>query len=257
MRKFILYFLLILLLAAVGTFSYGFYNGKKIRGFVQQLGDIKSRHDFSSQVEEIEKSFRDSGKKDTAAIREESGQFKEKLDSIIRDSELARRETEELGALKMTKSAKNLTVDYFSKVSRQASDLKGIIDYMSQIIEVAAVFGEIGESASLDEMKNLIARAKEKAGAVKTEALPGDLRPSAQNLKEAMNNFLARMEETAALKSENTSELDASYNNFSQKEDEFFSAAKKYIDGMEDLNIIEEKINLDIERLGKIKFSLR
>jgi len=65
------------------------------------------------------------------------------------------------------------------------------------------------------------------------------------------------MEETAALKSENTSELDASYNNFSQKEDEFFSAAKKYIDGMEDLNIIEEKINLDIERLGKIKFSLR
>jgi hypothetical protein len=72
-----------------------------------------------------------------------------------------------------------------------------------------------------------------------------------------MNAFLIKMEDVAMLKSENTADLDASYGDFSQKEDEFFSAAKKYIDGMENLDIAESRIKIDLERLGKIKFSLK
>ena len=257
MRKFILYFLLILLLVAVGMFSYGFWNASLISGLARGLADIKSSHDFSGEISEIEKNFRDSSKKDVSRIRDESRQFAAKLDEIVTESGATEKEISGLKAPKMAQDAKETAAGYYRKVGKQAGDLKEIISYMSQIIEVAAVFGEIGESASLDEMRNLIARAKEKADAVKTETLPNDLQSSAQNLKESMSTFLAKMEEVAELKSENTSELDASYGDFSQKEDEFFTSAKKYIDGMEDLNIIEGRISADIERLGKVKFSLR
>ena len=128
---------------------------------------------------------------------------------------------------------------------------------MSQIIDVAAVFGEMKENSSLDELKNLIAGAKEKGNSVETGSLPPNLQASAQGLKDSMNAFLVKMEDVANLKSDNMADLDSGYSDFSQKEDEFFGGAKKYIDGMEDLSIIEKRINSDLERLSKIKFSLK
>lgn len=246
-----------LLFVAVATFSYGFWNGKNIRGFGAQVSQTRSKHDLGPQIGEIEKSFRDNSKKDISQIRDESRQFSEKLDGIIKESEAAKKEIENLKAPKTARDSRELAIGYYSKVGEQAGDLKGIIDYMGQIIETAAVFGEISESASLDEMKNLIARAKEKAGAMKTDTLPENLQANAQNLKESMGIFLVKMEDMAALKSENSAELDASYGDFSQKENEFFSAAKNYIDRMENLDIMEERINNDLERLSKIKFSLK
>ena len=257
MRKFILYFLLILLLVAVGTFSYGFWNGKKIRGFAMQVSQIRAKHDLAPQIEKIETSFRDNGKKEISQIRDESKQFSEQLDEIIKEAEAAKKEASSLDSPRIAEDTKKLTEEYYSKMAREATDIKGIIDYMSQIIEVAAVFGEMKENASLDEVKNLIAEAKEKGNVVETGSLPPSLEASAQGLKDSMNAFLVKMEEMAALKSENAAELDASYNDFSQKEDEFFGSAKKYIDRMENLDIMESRINSDIERLSKIKFSLQ
>lgn len=257
MRKFILYFLLALLFAAVATFSYGFLNGKRIQSFASQVSEIQAKHDLAPQVEKIEGSFRENGKKEISQIRDESKQFSGQLEEIIREAETAKKEVSSLDSPRMAEDTKELAEDYYSKMAREAADLKGIIGYMSQIIDVAAVFGEMKENSSLDEMKNLIARAKEKGNAVKTDSLPQSLETNAQNLKDSMNAFLVKLEETAALKSENTAALDASYNDFSQKEDEFFGNAKKYIDGMENLDIIEGKIKSDIERLGKIKFSLK
>ncbi len=257
MRKFLLYFLLMLLTAAVGTFSYGLLNGGKIRNFAAQVSQIQARHNLAPQIEKIEASFRDNSKKEISQIRDESRQFSVQLEEIESEAEAVQKEIGDLDSPSLAGNMKKMAEDYYSKLAREAADLKGIVDYMSQIIEVAAVFGEMQENSSLEEMKNLIARAKEKENLVQTEALPQGVKTEAQNLKEAMSAFLSRMEEMAALKSENTADLDASYENFSQKEDEFFAAAKKYIDGMEDLGTIEKKINSDLERLNKIKFSLR
>ena len=257
MRKFILYFLLAMLAVAVATFFYGIWNANRIRVFAAELSVAKNNHNFSSQIEGIEQNFKESGQKDIAGIKDETNQLKGRLDVIIRESEAAKGEIEAAGAPKLAKPTKDLATDYFSKVNRQAADLKGMIGFMGQIIEVAAVFGEIGESASLEDMKVLIAKAKEKNSAVQAEILPPDVRESARNLKESMDMFLLKLEEVASLASQNTAQLDAAYADFSRKEEEFFSAGKKHIDGMENLDIMENRISSDLERLSKVKFSLK
>jgi hypothetical protein len=257
MRKFFLYFLLILLLVAVGTFFFGFWNAKKIRSFAVELSAIRANHDFSSQVEEISLSFSDSGKKDVAAIREDSKRLGEKLNSIITQSNSAGREVEALSASGATRPVKDEAVSYFSEVNQQATDLKGVIGFVGQIIEVAAVFGEIGDSTNLEAMKSLIGKAKEKSGAVQAEILPAEIQESAQALRGSMDVFLSKMEEVATLASQDMSQLGTAYADFSAKENEFFSAAKKHIGQMEDLNAMEKRMNLNIERLGKVRFSLK
>lgn len=257
MRKFVLYFLLILLIVAVGTFSYGFWNGKKVRDFAVQLSLVKNNHNFASQIEEIEESFGKSGGKETAVIREETRRLKDKLDEISQESEIAKKEIEALKAPKLAKPAKYAMADYFSRVNKQTAELESIIDFMSQIIEVAAVLGEIGESASLEDVKSLIVEAKEKSHAIQTEILPLAIRESAQDLKDSMSVFLSKLEEMVVLASQDTAQLDAAYADFSKREDEFFSVAKRHIGEMEDLSVIENKMSADIERLRKVKFSLR
>lgn len=257
MRKFLLYFLLILLILSVGTFSYGIYNGKKIQSFAKKASEMRAAHNFESQIQEIENSFRDSGKKDVTAIREDTIRLGEKLDEIVQKAEAAKRESEELSAPSVAKETQNMMAEYFSKASRQATDLKGIVSFMGEIVEVASVFGEISESANLEEMTNVIGKAKEKSAEMKTGNLPQDIEASGKNLKYSMDAFLLKMEEMASLKSQDSAQLDAAYADFSKNEEEFFAASKKHIDGMEDLSIIEKKINAEIERLGKIRFSLK
>jgi hypothetical protein len=257
MKKFLLYFLFLLLLTAVGTFSYGFLNGKKIRGFAVQISEIRAKQDLRPQIEKIEVSFRDNGKKEISQIRDESKQFSEQLEGIVRDAETLKKETAGLNAPKSGENAKKMTEEYYTKLILQAGDLKKTIDYMSQIIEVAAVFGEMKENASLDEMKNLIARAKEKKDAIQVESVPESIRANAVNLKDSLGTFVGKMEDLANLKTEAIGELDASYSDFSQKEDEFFASAKKFIDEMENLDVLEGKINSEIEKLGRVRFSLR
>lgn len=257
MRKFILYFLLFLLVLAVGFFSYGFWNGKKIQSFAGQLAEIQAKHDLAPRIDKIEAGFRDNGKKEISQIREESKQFSAELETVTNEASATKKEIENLSAPGSSASAKKAAEDYFARLASQSSDLKEIIGYMSQIIEVAAVFGEMGENATLGDMKGIIARAEEKGDAVRTVDLPQNIQADARNLKESMNAFLAKMEEIASQKSDDTAALDESYADFSKKEDEFFAASRKYIDGMENLDVLEEKIQKDVERLGKVRFSFR
>jgi hypothetical protein len=257
MKKFILYFLLVLFFAGVATFIYGFLNGKKVRSFTAEVAEIQARHELAPQIEKIENNFRENGKKDISQIREESKQSSAELEAISRESASAE---EEISGLRSPITAENLKNDiqeYYSKITHQATELKSIVDYMNQIIDVSAVFGEMQDNSSLDDMKSIISRAKEKGAAVKTDGLPQSLQVEAKNLKDAMNSFLLKIEEVANLKSEDTAALDESYQDFSQKEGSFFTAGKKYIDEMENLAIMEQKINVEIGQLGKVKFSLR
>lgn len=257
MKKFILYFLLVLFFAGVATFAFGFLNAKKVRGFADDVAKIQSKHDLAPEIEKIEGSFRENGKKEISQIRDESKQFSVELETIAKESGSVEKEIEALTAPKVAENLKKDSRDYYAKMTLQAGELKSIIDYMSQIIEVAAVFGEMKDNSSLDEMKNIISRAKEKGDAIKTDTLPQALQLDAQNLKDSMNSFLLGIEDFAALRSEDTTALDASYQDFSQKEDAFFVAGKKYIAGMENLGIMEGGIDAEIEQLRKIKFSLK
>jgi hypothetical protein len=257
MKKFILYFLLVLFFAGVATFAFGFLNAKKVRGFADEISEIQKKHDLAPQIEKIESSFRENGKKEISQIRDESKQFSAELETIAKESESVGKEIGALGSPKTAENLKKDTEDYYSKLTLQAEELKSIIDYMGQIIEVAAVFGEMNDNSSLDEMKNIISRAKEKGDAIKTDTLPQALQVDAKNLKDSMSSFLLSIEDFATLRSEDTNALDASYQDFSEKEDAFFAAGKKYIDGMENLAIIEGRISAEIEQLRKIKFSLK
>lgn len=257
MRKFILYFLLIMLVAATGTFSYGFWNAKKIRSFAAELNGIQKNHDFSAQMQEIESGFRDSSRKDAAQIRKQSKIFSEKLGDIISQSQSAGREIEGLTVPKTAAVVKNSALEYYAKVAMQAKDLEGIVNFMDQISQAAAVFEKMNENANLDEIKSLIVEAKEKSAGINVGVLPQELQSNSQNLKDGMNAFLAKLDEVANQRVQNTDQLDAAYEDFSRKEEDFFSGSKKYIDEMENLDIMKEKIKNDLERLVKVKFSLK
>ncbi|HBB36999.1 MAG: hypothetical protein UX02_C0002G0207 [Candidatus Moranbacteria bacterium GW2011_GWC1_45_18] len=257
MRKFILYFLLVFLFAAVATFSYGFLNGEKIRSFAGQVSQIQAKHNLALQIEKIEASFRNNSKKEISQIRDESKQFSAELEAIINEAEAAKKEVASLNAPRMAEDTKELAENYYSKLAWEATDLKGIIDYKNQIFEVSAVFGEVEENVSLDEMKNIIAQARETGSKVNVDVLPQSLQLEAQALKESMNSFLIKIEDVAAMKTENMSDLDAAHEDFAAKEGQYFAAEKKYIFGMENLDTIENMIFSDLERLSRVKFSIK
>jgi succinate dehydrogenase/fumarate reductase flavoprotein subunit len=257
MKRLLLYFLLILLLAAVGTFSYGFWNGKKVREFSSKISEIQEKHNLTERIEKVETGFQENSKEEASQVKDDSQQFLAELKAIGQEAKAAKKEIEDLEAPREAESAKNLAEEYYLKLAQEADDLEGIISYTSQMVEAASFFEEIKENSSLDELKNLIGLSREKTSAIEIDSLPPALQEEAQNLKDSMNSFLLRLEDMVALRSENTAEVEASYANFSQKESEFFRNAKKYIGEMENLKGIEERIKADIERLEKVKFSLR
>lgn len=257
MKKFILYFLLLLLLAGIGTFAFGFWNAKNTRSFSEEAQAIRAKYTFESQIQEIEKGFRGSGGKKPAEMRQETEKFVFQLDEISKQSETAKKEIGNLKTSGESKKAKELLLDYYSKTKNQAENLKGFMVFMGDNYGVAEIFSRIGENTTLDEMKNLISQAKANVGAIKTELLPRELQTSAGNLKQSTEAFLVKLEEVATLASQEAEQLNGAYADFSQKQDEFSAEGKKYIDNMDDLASAEKQIDSELLRLNGIYFKIK
>jgi hypothetical protein len=256
MKKFILYFLLLLMLAGTGLLAFGFWNAKNARVFSQEARSVREKYDFESQIQEIEKGFRGGGKK-PAEMRQDAEKFVSQLDEISRQSEAAKKEIGELKTPGGAGKAKEALLDYYSKAESQAENLNGLMVFMGNNYGIAEIFSQIGENTTLDEMKNLINQAKVRVGAIKTEVLPKDLQPSAESLKQSMEVFLVKLEEVAMLASQEADQLNRAYAAFSQKQSEFSAEGKKYVDNMDDLAVAEKQIDSELLRLNRIYFKIK
>lgn len=256
MKKFILYFFLLLFLVGIGTFIFGFWNAKAIRNFSQDAWGLKVKYNFEAQMQQIERSF-SSGGKDVSKMREDSKNFAAQLEEISQKSQSAGKEVQNLNAPGIAGNPRDLLVEYYSKVSSQAKDLKNLSQFIGENYEVAAVFAEINENTSLDEMENLIDRAKEKTAAIAPEKVPQSLQGNAKSLKEAIEAFLVKMEEAVSGVSSDPEQLNGAYAEFSQKEDEFSKASKEYMNSLPDMSLLEKQIDEELLKLNGIYFRIR
>jgi hypothetical protein len=256
MKKFTLYFLLLLLIVGIGALVFGFWNARNIRNFSSRAQGLVKKYSFELQIGEIEKNIRGSSAKKASEMNQEARNFVVQLEGLIEQSQSAARETKALSAPKDARPTKDLILAYYEKSGKQATELKGFVEFMRDNFEVADVFSQINQNTTLDEMKALINQAKEKVGVIETSTLPESLQPSASELKQSMENFLLKLEETATLLSLDTDELNKAYSSFSEKQSNFSAEGKKYLGSLEDLAPMKGQINSELLKLSGIYFRI-
>jgi hypothetical protein len=256
MRKAILIFLFILFFAGLATLVFGFYNAGNIRHFAVSAEILNAKYDGTLRLKEVEKNYQKSGTRDALQLKVESDNFISKLNEMTASVESAKREIDRLNVPLTEMGIKNEMADYYSKAGTQIKDAKNISEFTSQIFQVAVIFGKIKENVALDEMKILIAEAKNENTKVDASSLPKNIEANGQALKEATNNFLAEMERVAGGATENSDRLNAAYAEFSTKVDEFSASSRGFIGSAEDLTPLQNKIRADLAGLQKIYFKI-
>lgn len=256
MRKAILIFLFALFFAGLATLVFGFYNARNIRHFAVSAEALNAKYDGTLRLKEVEKDYQKSGTRDALQLKVESDNFILKLDEMTASVESAKQEVDRLNVPLTEMHIKNEMADYYSKAGAQIKDAKSISRFTNQIFQVAVIFGKIKADVTLDEMKNLIAEAKNENVKVDIGGLPQNLETSGQDLKKATDNFLAEMENVAGGATENSDQLNAAYAEFSTKVDEFSASSRGFISSAEDLAPLENKIGTDLMGLQKIYFKI-
>jgi len=249
MRKVILIFLFILLFAGLATLVFGFYNAGNIRHFAASAEVICAKYDGALQLKEIEKDYQKSGTRDALQLIVESDSFLSKLDEIMAGAEAAGREVDSLNVPLTEMSTKNEMKSFYSRAGRQIQDAKNITQFTNQILKVAAIFGKIKSDMTLEEMKTNISEAKQENFKVDISQLPENLNANGRTLKEAMDKFLSEMENEAAGATENSDRLNDVYA-------EFIKNSRDYINSLENLAHLQDKIRTELAGLKKIYFKI-
>ncbi|MDP1845814.1 MAG: hypothetical protein Q8L09_03635 [Candidatus Moranbacteria bacterium] len=257
MRKIILIFLFILFFAGLATLVFGFYNAGNIRHFAVSAEALNAKYDGALRLKEVEKNYQKSGTRDVLQLKVESENFISKLDEMAASAESATREIDQLNIPLTEMGIKKEMKDYYTKAGTQIRDAKNISEFRKQIFEVAVIFGKIKEDVALDEMKNLIAEAKQENAKVDASRLPKNLRENGQALNDAMDKFLVEMENVAGGSIENPDQLNEAYAEFSAKEDEFSVNSRGFINSLEDLKPLQDKIRADLAGIEKIYFKIK
>jgi len=257
MKRFLLYFLLILFIAGLTMLAYGFWNAKNIRLWAAKAGEIKAAHDIGSKEKDIANRFDASGGKKMEDLKNELAGFSTDLEAIQKETAAAKQETEKLGAPRAAKPEQQELVDFYDQSGRQIQSLESVSKFMSQLFEIAVIFDGIKQDTKLEDIQAMIAEAKAKSNGISAGILPEEVRVSGGDLKTATDNFLETIDQTAAGKVEGSDQLNTAYADFSQKENDFFSAAKKYINSFQNTDLIGQKIDTDLMVLRKVKFSIK
>lgn len=257
MRKAILIFLFVLFFAGLATLVFGFYNARNIRHFSASAGVLIAKYDGTLRIKEAEKDYQKSGTRDALQLKVESDNFLSKLDEMTANAESAKQEVDRLNVPLTEMHIKNEMTDYYSKAGTQIKDAENILEFKSQVFQVAVIFGKIKEDVALDEMKNLITEAKNENAKVDTSGLPKNIEASGQGLKEATDNFLVEMEKVAGGSIENSDQLNAAYDGFSTGVNEFSAGSRSFIGSAEDLSPLQDKIRSELAGLQKIYFKIK
>jgi hypothetical protein len=257
MRKAILIFLFILFFAGLATLVFGFYNARNIRRFATAAETLNAKYDGALQLKEIEKDYQKSGTRDAAQLKDESDSFIAKLDEMAASAESAKKEVERLKTPLAETDIKDEMASYFTTAQAQIKEVKNILEFKNQVFQVAVIFGRIKEDVDLEGMKNLITEAKQENAKVDASALPENVKADGQSLKTATDNFLAEMETVAGGAVDNSEQLNAAYTEFSAKVDEFSSSSRDFINSIDDLKPLQDKIRADLMGIQKIYFKVK
>lgn len=257
MRKYILYTLLILLLVATATLAYGFYNAKRIRNFSRNAQLIQQRNDFDGELQEIDKYFQATPSKDARTVQEDTQNYKTRLQIMIEKTNTAQKEVSNLDTPRLAKQTSQDLTDYYEKAGKQAQELSNLVVFMNQIFSVSAVFQDVNEAATLDDIKNLITEAQQRSGELSSDNLPENLKTDGKALIESTQAFLSSMQEVATQRKEESQALDSAYVEFSKAEDQFSLEAENEISQMENLNPLKNRIDSELVGLSSVYFSLK
>jgi hypothetical protein len=257
MKRFFLYLLLFLFIAGLAVLAFGFYNAKRVRVWARAVAEIKTQHDVFAKEKNVESRFDASGGKKMDELKTDLAGFSTELDSIIKETQTTQKEIDSLGGSAATKSVLVQINEYYQRSGEQAKNVASIVMFMRGLFEVAVIFDRIKADTTLDEIQQMIGEAKSKSSQVDAEELPEAVKGSGNSLKIATDDFLVAMEQSATGSVDGNEALNASYANFSQKENEFFSATKKYISMFGSLDSMRSKIDNDLLILEKVRFSLK
>jgi hypothetical protein len=257
MKRFFLYFLLVLFILGLAMLAYGFWNAKNIRLWAAKAEEIRMQHDIGGKEKDITSRFEDSGGKKMEDLKNELAGFSADLSAIQKETEEAKQETENLGAPKAAQPVRQELVDFYTQSGKQIQNLESVSKFMNQLFEIAIIFDGIKQDTKLEEIQVMIAQAKTKSSEISAGILPEEVKTSGNDLKTATDSFLDTIDQTAAGKVEGSDQLNAAYADFSQKENDFFNAAKKYINSFQNTDLIGQKIDTDLMVLRKVKFSVK
>ncbi len=256
MRKTILIFLFILFFGGLATLVFGFYNARSIRHFSASAENLIAKYDGALRIKEAEKDYQKSGTRDALQLKGETDNFLSKLDEMTASAEAAKQEVDRLNVPLTEMGIKDEMKDYYSKAGTQIQDAKNISEFMNQVFQVAVIFGKIKGDVDLDQMKNLITEAKSENTKVDVTGLPKNIEANGRSLKKATDDFLAEMEKVAGGTTENSDQLNAAYDEFSNKVNEFSTSSRGFISSAEDLTPLQGKIRSDLGDLQKIYFKI-
>ena len=259
MKRFFLYFLLILFIVGLAMLAYGFWNAKNIRLWAAAASDIKTRYDVPSEEKNVFDSLSALGGKNAQEFSAGLHEFASKLKIVSGDMDSAKREIEKFGTPRAAEPQKSELIDYYSQNGQQIDDLAKFVDFTIQNFEVAIIFDKMTPETTIDEIKGMINEAKSKSGDINPAILPEEIRSAGFDLKTAAYNYLDALDQYAGGNVDDRSQLDASYAEFSQKENNFWDARKKLAiySNMQRMNILDSKIDTDLLILKKVKFSIK
>ena len=259
MKRFFLYFLLFLFIAGLAVLAFGFYNAKKVRAWAGAATEIRSQHDVFAKEKNIESRFDASGGKKMEELKAELASFSADLDSIIKEAEAAQKEIDELSGSAATKSVRGEIDDYYQQSGEQAKNIATVVKFMRQLFEVAVIFDRIKADSTLQEIQKMIGEAKEKSGDINSETLPAEIKDSGIELKKSVNNYLEALDQYASGKVENHDQLNSSYADFSQKQNDFWGARKNLAiyTNIKNMDSLGKKIDSDLLVLQRVRFSVK
>ena len=259
MKRFFLYFLLLLFIAGLAVLAFGFWNAKKVRAWAGAAAEIRSQHDVFAKEKNIESRFDASGGKKMEELKTELASFSTDLDSIIKETQTAQKEIDGLNGPVATKSVRGEIDDYFQQSGEQAKDFASVVRFMRELFEVAVIFDRIKADSTLEEIRKMIGEAKGKSGEIDPETLPAEIKDSGIELKKSVNAYLEALDQYASGKVENHDQLNASYADFSQKQNDFWGARKKLAiyANIKNLDSLGKKIDSDLLVLQRVRFSVK
>jgi len=257
MKRFFLYLVLFLFVAGFATLAWGFWNAQKTRSWSRQAGEIKAHHDISSKVKDVQEKMNASGGKTAEEFGGELAVFTENLNAISRDLDSALAETAKIGVSPAARTTAAELADFYKKSGAQVRDMAGVAGFLGQVFDIAVIFDRIKPDATAQDVRNMVSEAKAKSADVKVEILPEEMRNSGNELKVATENYLDQFDQFATGKVEAHDQLNASYDEFSLKTNDFLVAKKKYFDSFENMDAVAEKIDGELLALKKVKFSVK
>jgi len=259
MKRFFLYFLLLLFIAGLAVLAFGFYNAKKIRVWAGAAGEIKLRYDMEKNEKNIVGDLNALGGKKSEEFKGELQNFGSSLDSISTEMESAQKEIENLKAPIAARLVRSEMIDYFNQSGEQVKSLAGAVEFLNRVFETTIVLDAMMPDTTIEDIKGLIEEAKAKSGEIDPEILPSEMKNSGIDLKTATYNYLDAFDQYASGKVDSHDQLDASYADFSQKEKYFWEARKNLsvLANAQKIKILGSKIEADLMVLRKVKFSIK